>query len=137
MGLQDKLYLGNLEARRDWGYAGDYVQAMWDMLQRDQPDDYVIGTGESHSVREFVEAAFAHLGLDWREHVVIDPQYFRPAEVDDLRADVTKARTILGWQPRVTFAELVRMMVDADLVDLRRRLKGGTEALRTEAANKL
>lgn len=137
MGLQDKLYLGNLEARRDWGYAGDYVQAMWSMLQRDQPDDYVIGTGESHSVREFVEAAFAHLGLDWREHVLIDPQYFRPAEVDVLRADVTKARTILGWQPQVTFAELVRMMVDADLVDLQRRLKGGTEALRTEAANQL
>ena len=137
MGLQDKLYLGNLEARRDWGYAGDYVEAMWSMLQRDQPDDYVIGTGESHSVREFVEAAFAHLGLDWREHVLIDPQYFRPAEVDVLRADVTKARTILGWQPQVTFAELVRMMVDADLVDLQRRLKGGTEALRTEAANKL
>src|SRR5688572_5087147 len=111
LGLQDKLYLGNLEARRDWGFAGDYVEAMWAMLQQDQSDDYVIGTGESHSVREFAEAAFEQAGLDWQEHVRIDPKYFRPAEVDDLRADYAKARTILGWEPRVGFTELVRMMV--------------------------
>jgi GDPmannose 4,6-dehydratase len=95
MGLQEKLYLGNLEARRDWGFAGDYVRAMWTMLQQDAPDDYVIGTGESHSVREFAEAAFTHVGLDWRDHVVIDERYLRPAEVDELRADASKARRIL------------------------------------------
>lgn len=133
LGLQEQLYLGNLEARRDWGFAGDYVEAMWAMLQQDKPDDYVIGTGESHSVREFVEAAFVHAGLDWREHVKIDPRYFRPAEVDDLCADASKARKRLGWQPRVGFEELVRMMVDADLSDLRRTLKGGTEALRSNS----
>ena len=130
LGLQDKLYLGNLEARRDWGFAGDYVEAMWAMLQQDQPDDYVIGTGESHSVRDFVEAAFSHAGLDWRRHVSIDERYFRPAEVNDLRADPSKARKVLGWQPRVGFLELVRMMVDADIADLQRRLKGGAAALR-------
>jgi GDPmannose 4,6-dehydratase len=130
LGLQDKLYLGNLEARRDWGFAGDYVEAMWAMLQQDQPDDYVIGTGESHSVRDFVEAAFSHAGLDWRRHVSIDERYFRPAEVNDLRADPSKARKVLGWQPRVGFLELVRMMVDADIADLLRRLKGGAAALR-------
>jgi len=130
LGLQSEVYLGNLEARRDWGFAGDYVEAMWTMLQQDTPGDYVIGTGESHSVREFVEAAFAHAGLDWREHVKIDSRYFRPAEVDDLRADAGKARKLLGWQPRVGFAQLVRMMVDADMADLQRRLKGGAEALR-------
>lgn len=132
-GLQSKLYLGNLEARRDWGYAPDYVRAMWAMLQQDAPDDYVIGTGESHSVREFVELAFAHANLDWREHVEIDRQYFRPAEVDFLLADAGKARCVLGWEPTVTFRELVRIMVDADLKDTERRVAGGLEAL-AEAA---
>jgi GDPmannose 4,6-dehydratase len=103
---------------------------MWAMLQQDQPDDYVIGTGESHSVRDFVEAAFSHAGLDWRSHVCIDERYFRPAEVNDLRADPSKARRVLGWQPRVGFPELVQMMVDADIADLERKLKGGAAALR-------
>ncbi|WP_397547491.1 GDP-mannose 4,6-dehydratase [Rhodothermus marinus] len=115
MGLQDKLYLGNLEARRDWGFAGDYVEAMWLMLQQDEPDDYVIATGESHSVREFLELAFEMLGLDWRRHVEIDPRYFRPTEVDYLLGDASKAREKLGWRPRVSFEELVRMMVEHDL----------------------
>jgi GDPmannose 4,6-dehydratase len=135
MGLQDKLYLGNLEARRDWGFAGDYVEAMWRMLQQDRADDYVIGTGESHSVREFVEAAFAHAGLQWQDHVRIDAKYFRPAEVDDLRADGARARHVLGWQPRVGFGELVRMMVDADIVSLQRNLEGGIEAVRSRNDN--
>ncbi|MBZ5723449.1 MAG: GDP-mannose 4,6-dehydratase [Acidobacteriia bacterium] len=134
MGLQNALYLGNLDARRDWGFAGDYVEAMWAMLQQDQPDDYVIGTEESHTVREFIEAAFAHAGLDWQEYVRIDPRYYRPAEVDDLRADASKARRVLGWQPRVRFQELVRMMVDADLTMLRRKFQGGAEAMETHAA---
>lgn len=129
MGMQDTLYLGNLDARRDWGFAGDYVEAMWTMLQQDTPDDYVIGTGESHTVREFAEAAFAHAGMDWREYVKIDPRYYRPAEVSDLRADPSKARKILGWQPRVSFPELVRMMVDADIAELERKVKGGVEAV--------
>jgi GDPmannose 4,6-dehydratase len=133
LGFQEQLYLGNLEARRDWGFAGDYVEAMWAMLQQDKPDDYVIGTGESYSVREFVDAAFAHAGLDWRERVKIDSRYFRPAEVDNLRADASKARKRLRWEPRVGFAELVRMMVDADVSDLRRTLKGGTDALRSNS----
>jgi GDPmannose 4,6-dehydratase len=115
VGLQSKLHLGNLEARRDWGFAGDYVEAMWRMLQADEPDDYVVATGESHSVRELLDAAFSRLELDWRDYVEIDPRYFRPAEVDSLCGDATKARTLLGWEPRVRFAELVRMMVDADL----------------------
>ncbi len=115
MGLQKKLYLGNLEARRDWGYAGDYVEAMWLMLQQPEPDDYVVATGESHSVREFLEEAFAYVGLDWRDYVEIDQRYFRPIEVDHLQGDATKARKKLGWYPRVTFQELVRMMVDHDL----------------------
>jgi GDPmannose 4,6-dehydratase len=134
MGLQDKVYLGNLESRRDWGFAGDYVRAMWDMLQQDAADDYVIGTGESHSVREFAEAAFAHAGLDWRDHVVIDPRYFRPAEVNNLCADASKARRVLGWSPEVTFQQLVRMMVDSDVAELKRRLKGGAAAIRSGAA---
>ena len=134
LGLQDKLYLGNLDARRDWGYAADYVEAMWAMLQQDSGGDYVVGTGESHSVREFVEAAFAHAGLEWQERVAIDPRYFRPAEVDDLRADSAKARDVLGWQPRIGFLELVRMMVDADLADLERRLRGGADALLSPVA---
>ena len=133
LGLQDKLYLGNLDARRDWGFAGDYVRAMWAMLQQDAPDDYVIVTGEAHSVREFTEAAFAHAGLDWQDRVLIDSRYFRPAEVFDLRADSRKARRVLGWEPTVGFAELVRMMVDADLADLQRQLRGGAAALRVAA----
>ena len=133
LGLQEKVYLGNLDARRDWGFAGDYVKAMWTMLQQDTPDDYVIGTGEAHSVREFTEAAFAHAGLDWRDYVLIDSQYFRPSEVFDLRADSLKARRVLGWEPTVGFAELVRMMVDADLADFERQLRGGAAALRVAA----
>ncbi|GBD02326.1 GDP-mannose 4,6-dehydratase [bacterium HR18] len=134
MGLQDKLYLGNLEARRDWGFAGDYVEAMWLMLQQDEPDDYVIATGESHSVREFLELAFGMLDLDWRKYVEIDPRYFRPTEVDHLLGDASKAREKLGWRPRVCFEELVRMMVEHDLELARqeRTLKdaGHTIALR-------
>src|SRR5574341_354423 len=114
-GLVNKVYLGNLEAKRDWGYAKEYVEAMWLMLQQDQPEDYVIATGETHSVREFLDEAFSYAGLDWREHVVVDPKYFRPAEVDLLLGDATKARTILGWKPRVSFKELIRLMVDADM----------------------
>lgn len=114
-GLQSELYLGNLDARRDWGHARDYVEAMWLMLQRDQADDYVIGTGETRSVREFAERAFALVDLDYNDHVKIDPKYFRPAEVDLLLADPTKAKTQLGWSPKVTFDELVRDMVENDL----------------------
>jgi GDPmannose 4,6-dehydratase len=136
LGLQQKVYLGNLDARRDWGYAGDYVRAMWAMLQQDAPDDYVIGTGESHSVREFTQLAFEHVGLDWRDHVEVDPRYFRPAEVDNLCADSSKARRVLGWEPQVTFRELVRMMVDADMAQIQRQLAGGMEALRSAAAER-
>jgi GDPmannose 4,6-dehydratase len=114
-GRQDKLYLGNLEAQRDWGYAPEYTEAMWLVLQQEQPDDYVIGTGEPHSVREFVEAAFGYAGLDWKKHVAIDPRYFRPTDVDCLRADTTKAKAKLRWQPKVNFKELIAIMVDADL----------------------
>src|SRR6266478_4541426 len=114
LGLQAKLYLGNLDAQRDWGYARDYVEAMWMMLNADRADDYVIATGETHSVREFTEKAFGHLDLDWQEHVEIDPRYFRPAEVDLLLGDAGKARKALGWKPKVTFKELARMMTDAD-----------------------
>jgi GDPmannose 4,6-dehydratase len=120
LGLTDRLGLGNLDARRDWGYAGDYVEAMWLMLQQDQPDDYVIGSGQTRSVRDLVELAFGHVGLNWREHVDVDPRFLRPAEVEVLQADATKARTQLGWEPRVTFEELVSMMVDADLKRLSR-----------------
>jgi GDPmannose 4,6-dehydratase len=120
LGLARELRLGNLEARRDWGFAGDYVEAMWRMLQQPNPRDYVIGTGVTHSVRELVEVAFRHVGLDWQAHVVQDPRYFRPAEVDLLLADASMARTELGWQPTVDFAALVRMMVDADLTRLGR-----------------
>jgi GDPmannose 4,6-dehydratase len=119
LGMQDKLFLGNLDAKRDWGYAGDYVEAMWRMLQIDQPDDFVIATGECHTVRDFLDAAFGHVDLDWKQHVEIDPRYFRPAEVDELRGDMKKARRVLGWEPKVKFPELVRMMVDADLADLK------------------
>jgi len=115
LGLADELRLGNLDAKRDWGYAGDYVEAMWLMLQADEPDDYVIATGEEHSVREFVEIAFEHAGVDMEKHVVIDPKFLRPAEVDHLVGDATKAREKLGWEPRVSFRELAEMMVDTDL----------------------
>lgn len=121
LGLQDKLFLGNLDAKRDWGHAKDYVRAMWMMLQQDEPDDYVIATGETHSVRELLDVAFSHLGLDWQKYVEIDPRYFRPAEVDLLIGDATKAKTKLGWQPEITFKELVTTMVDADLADLKKR----------------
>ncbi len=114
-GLQDKLYLGNLEAVRDWGFAGDYVEAMWLMMQQDEPDDYVIATGEAHSVREFVEAAFNHVNLDWRQFVEIDERYYRPAEVDYLLGDTRKAKQKLGWQAKIRFPDLVAMMVEADL----------------------
>jgi GDPmannose 4,6-dehydratase len=119
LGLAREIRLGNLDARRDWGFAGDYVEAMWRMLQQPRPQDYVVGTGRTHSVRELVEAAFGHVGLDWREHVTIDPKYVRPAEVDLLQADPSKARRELDWSPKVGFAELVAMMVDADLERLR------------------
>ena len=128
-GLQDKLFLGNLDARRDWGFAGDYVRAMWLMLQQPEPDDYVIATGEAHSVRELLDVAAAHLGLDWQKHVEIDPRYFRPAEVDLLVGDATRARTRLGWAPTVGFKELVVSMVEADLQDVERE-KYGTHGRR-------
>ena len=117
-GLQEKLMLGNLDARRDWGYAAEYVEAMWLILQQEQPDDYVIATGETHSVREFVEIAFDRVGLDWQRYVEIDPKFFRPAEVDLLVGDPRKSRETLGWKPRTTFRQLVSMMVDADLAAL-------------------
>jgi GDPmannose 4,6-dehydratase len=115
LGVQDKLYLGNLDAKRDWGYAADYTEAMWMMLQQEHPDDYVIATGETHSVRDFLDEAFGHVKLDWHKYVDIDPRYYRPTEVDLLLGDASKARNLLGWKPRVKFQELVQMMVDADL----------------------
>jgi len=118
-GLQQKLYLGNLDAKRDWGYAQEYVEAMWLMLQQDQPDDYVIATNETHSVREFLEAAFAHAGLDWRKYVEIDPNYYRPTEVDFLIGDYSKAKKKLGWEPKTRFVDLVKLMVDADVQRLK------------------
>jgi GDPmannose 4,6-dehydratase len=120
LGLQNKLYLGNLDAKRDWGHAKDFVEAMWLMLQQDEADDYVIATGETHSVREFLDEAFGRLDLDWKQFVEIDPRYFRPTEVDLLVGDASKARRKLGWEPKITFKELVRTMVDADLADLKR-----------------
>jgi GDPmannose 4,6-dehydratase len=132
--IQGKLFLGNMDARRDWGYAPDYVNAMWMMLQQDRPDDYVIGTSEAHTVREFVELAFETANLDWHEYVEVDPRYFRPAEVDYLLADASKARRVLGWEPTVTFKELVRIMVEADLLDVETRMRGGADALRLSAA---
>jgi len=113
-GKQSDLYLGNLDAKRDWGYAPDYIAAMWKMLQHDQSDDFVVGTGESHSVREFLDEAFGYLNMDWHDYVKIDPRYFRPNEVDFLLADWSKAQKALNWEPRVRFYELVRIMVDAD-----------------------
>jgi GDPmannose 4,6-dehydratase len=114
-GLQNELSLGNLEAKRDWGFSGDYVEAMWRMLQQEKADDYVIATGESHSVREFLEEAFGYVDMDWREHVKVDPYYFRPSELHVLRGDMSKAKRVMQWEPKVTFKELVRMMVDADM----------------------
>ncbi len=115
LGLQGKLYMGNLDAKRDWGFAGDYVEAMWKMLQADKPDDFVVATGEAHSVRELLDVAFAHLGLDWKKYVEVDPRYFRPSEVDHLCGDSRKAKKALGWEPTVHFERLVKMMVDHDL----------------------
>ncbi len=115
LGLQDKLYLGNLDAKRDWGFAGDYVEAMWLMLQADRPDDYVVATGETYSVREFLDEVFGYLELDWQKYVEIDPRYFRPSEVDLLLGDASKVRKALNWKPKVTFKQLARMMTDADM----------------------
>jgi GDPmannose 4,6-dehydratase len=123
-GLDKKLYLGNLEAKRDWGFAGDYVEAMWLMLQQERPDDYVIATGESHSVREVLEVSFGALGLDYKAHVEIDPRYYRPTEVDHLLGDATKAREKLGWNFKVRFKELIEMMVRSDEADVRESLTG-------------
>src|SRR5258708_7873443 len=126
LGLSAELRLGNLEAKRDWGFAGDYVRAMWLMLQQDEPDDYVIGTGQTHSVEEFVRIAFGHVGLNWKDHVVVDPQFYRPAEVDLLISDPSKARTRLGWKPAVSFEQLVTLMVEADMESLGRTVKKTT-----------
>ena len=123
-GLEKKLYLGNLKAKRDWGFAGDYVEAMWLMLQQDKPDDYVVATGESHSVEECLDVAFGVLGLDWKKYVEIDPRYFRPTEVDHLHGDPSKAKRVLGWKPKVSFKGLVEMMVKADEEDVRTSLAG-------------
>ena len=123
LGLANELRLGNLEAQRDWGFAGDYVEAMWLMLQQDEPGDYVVSTGETHPVREFCELAFGHLGLDWQQYVVQDDRFMRPAEVDLLVGDPSRARKVLGWEPKTSFADLVRMMVDADMALLRGELR--------------
>ena len=123
MGLQSELFMGNVNARRDWGFAGDYVEGMWRMLQQDSPDDYVLATGEMHSVKEFLAEAFGYVGLDWEKYVKHDSRYERPSEVDQLLGDPTKARTVLGWTPKVTFKELVKMMVDADLKLAEKELK--------------
>jgi len=120
LGLQDTLYLGNLDAKRDWGFAGDYVETMWLMLQQDKPDDYVIATGESHSVHEFLDEVFGYLDLDWQKYVEIDPRYLRPTEVDCLLGDASKAKKVLNWEPKVTFKELAQMMTDADMEIARR-----------------
>ena len=125
LGLQEKLYLGNLEARRDWGYAKDFVEAMWLMLQQEKPEDYVIATGESHTVRELCEEAFGHVGLDYRKHVEIDPRYYRPTEVDSLLGDPSKAARQLGWKARTNFKELVRLMMEADLATAEREQRAG------------
>ena len=123
-GMQDDLYLGNLDASRDWGYAPEYVEAMWLMLQHDEPDDFVIATGETHTIREFAELAFGRAGLDWQRYVKVDPRYYRPAEVDFLRGNPAKAKRILGWEPRTTFTQLVELMVDADIKLLEDTLAG-------------
>jgi GDPmannose 4,6-dehydratase len=124
LGLANELRLGNLDAMRDWGYPGDYVEAMWLMLQQDQPGDYVVATGQTHSVLEFCGFAFDHVGLDWEKYVVVDERFFRPAEVDLLVGESAKARRVLGWQPRTSFGGLVQLMVDADLALLEGRLSG-------------
>ena len=124
LGLEEKLSLGNLDAKRDWGFAGDYVEAMWMMLQQEEPDDYVICSGMTHSVREFCDLAFNHLGLNYQDHVVVDEQFFRPAEVDLLVGDYGKAKKVLAWEPSTSFKDLVTMMVEADLALLEGRLKG-------------
>ena len=131
-GLQDKLYLGNLDAKRDWGYAKEYVEAMWLMLQQEQPDDFVIATGETHTVREFCEVAFGHVGLDWAKYVEFDHRYVRPAEVDILIGDPAKAKRVLGWEPKTKFKELVQLMVDADVKELRERMSGKVEHVNAE-----
>jgi GDPmannose 4,6-dehydratase len=120
LGVQDKLVLGNLQAVRDWGFAGDYIEAAWLMLQQERPDDYVVATGVKHAVQDLVELAFEHAGLDWRDHVISDPKLFRPTEINALCGDASKARRVLGWKPKVAFPELIRMMVDADLERVRR-----------------
>jgi GDPmannose 4,6-dehydratase len=131
-GLQKKLYLGNLDAKRDWGYAKEYVEAMWLMLQQEKPADYVIATGETHTIREFCELAFAHAGLDWKDYVAFDKRYLRPAEVDILIGDPSKARRVLGWKPRTKFKDLVRLMVDADVQMLADKLAGRVAAVNSE-----
>lgn len=123
-GLQKKLYLGNLDSKRDWGYAKEYVDAMWLMLQQNEPDDYVIATNETHSIREFLDVAFGHVGIDWHKHVEIDPRYYRPTEVDLLIGDASKAKKQLGWEPKTKFAELVKIMVEADVQLLRDHREG-------------
>jgi len=127
--VQDKLFLGNLDAKRDWGFAGDYVEAMWLMLQQDQPEDYVVATGEAHSVKEFLSEAFEYAGLDWEKYVKIDKRYFRPTEVDYLLGDSSKARKKLNWKPKTTFKQLVHMMVDADLSNVEKELYGTKERI--------
>jgi GDPmannose 4,6-dehydratase len=122
--MQNKLFLGNLDAKRDWGYAPEYVEAMWMMLQHDEPTDLVIATGESHTVREFTELAFDHAGLDWKEYVELDPRYYRPTEIDHLQGDPSKAKRVLGWEPKTNFQDLVRLMVDADVQLLDDELSG-------------
>jgi GDPmannose 4,6-dehydratase len=131
-GLQKKLYLGNLDAKRDWGYAPEYVEAMWMMLQQDKPDDYVIATGETHSVQEFCEEAFGHVDLDWKDYIELDKRYLRPAEVDILIGDPSKAKKQLGWQPKVKFKELVTIMVEADVKELQDKLSGKVAAVEGE-----
>jgi GDPmannose 4,6-dehydratase len=124
LGLQHEVYLGNLDAKRDWGYAQDYVEAMWMMLQQDEPDDYVVATGETHTVRELLDLAFGHLGLEWEQYVKIDPRYYRPTEVEMLIGDASRARKQLGWQPKVSFKELITLMVESDLATERQKLDG-------------
>lgn len=124
LGIQDALYLGNLDSKRDWGYAKDYVEAMWLMLQQDKPDDYVVATGETHTVKEFCQVAFDHAGLNYEKYVKIDPRYFRPTEVDILIGDSTKAQKVLGWKPKVKFEQLAKMMVDSDYNDLKAKIEG-------------
>jgi GDPmannose 4,6-dehydratase len=126
-GLQSKLYLGNLDGKRDWGFAPEYVEGIWRMLQQSEPEDFVLATGETHSVREFVERSFAHVGLDWRAYVEVDPRYYRPTEIDRLEGDASKARDRLGWVPRIRLRDLVKLMVDADVRLLEDKLSGQLE----------